>query len=56
MCFERMCYSLFLEIDTNLYLNLQGDTVVTARGALTTMSPPTARRGQGSGLSLSQVC
>lgn len=48
MCFERMCYSLVLKVDTNLYLNLQVDIVVTARGALTTMTPPTARRGQGS--------
>lgn len=47
-----MCYSLVPEVDTNLYLNLQVDTVVTARGALTTMTTPTARRGQGSG----QVC
>lgn len=53
MCFERICYSLVLEVDTNLYLNLQCDIVVTAGDALTTMTPPTACRGQGSGLSLS---
>lgn len=34
MWFERMCYSLVPEVDTNSYLNLQVDTVVLQHVAL----------------------